>query len=139
MDAKSHTPVNYSKLWQEMTDNAYVGPPASLSRGRSHLVRCHPWHEAFSERDFVGVTDCKTLQAALYPRSYAERPRLNPSGKRTNRRGPGPGKLYAPNRDKWQEMIVIPFYRRPQEMCAWAYTDLETIHFQPNPPVSWGA
>lgn len=88
----------------------------------------------YSDRDFVGVADLKTLQLALYPQSYRDRPRHNRSGNRTSRRGPGPGKRYAPNRDNWQEMVVIPFFRRPGEMCAWAYTDLNTINFRPNPP-----
>ncbi len=134
MDADSPPSVDLRQLWHDMTEYARVGHPGSLSRGRSHIVRDHPVFEALADRDFVGVATMKTLQTALYPQSYSERPRLNRDGKRTVRRGPGPGKRYAPNRDRWQELVVIPFYRRPQEMCAWAYTDLDTLNVWPNPP-----
>ena len=74
------------------------------------------------KRSIVGTVHRREFEDFLYP-SYAEQERLNRNGRRTTRRGSGPGTSGLFHGRDWEELVVVPYFRAPGELCGFVCGD----------------
>ena len=123
--------AHIAHLWRTMTDCSLRGHPTSLNRLRWEAIQSRGPNYS-SLVDYVGYCERSVMQLLLYPGSYRERPRLNRNGKRTVRRGPGPGKDCFMRGNDWQELVAIAHQVTPGRYCGFSLTNYDAFaHPQP--------
>ena len=75
------------------------------------------------KRAVVGTVHRREFEDFIYPSSYAEQERLNRNGRRTTRRGSGPGKSGLFHGRDWEELVVVPYFCAPGELSGFACGD----------------
>ena len=75
------------------------------------------------QRAVVGTAHRREFEDFIYPASYGEQERLNRNGRRTTRRGSGPGKSALFYGKDWEDLVVVPYFYAPGELCGFACGD----------------
>jgi hypothetical protein len=110
-------------FWKAVRNVRFLGHPASLMR--------HQWNASQNEMlsgstaprlALLGGASQRSVQNYLYPDSYRPHERLNHGGRRSERRGSGPGSsnIFC-ERKHWDEVGVVPFEDRLGAICGFAF------------------
>lgn len=67
---------------------------------------------------WAGLATKQSVEELFTPLCYAETERVNPDGRRTTRRGSGPGTSRIFVGIGWNEVLVLPFYDLPGRICG---------------------
>lgn len=86
--------------------------PYSLTRMQWEALRNFPIERPV-RFELLGATTAAKVESAFHCRSYRPRPRINRDGRRTFRRGSGPGRARVFAGRDWDETILIPFEDLP--------------------------
>lgn len=117
------------QFWSSAAKVPFIGAPASLMRFQLNLLRNDAWRPTgVPALSFLGAASQRCVQSYLYPGSFQPQERLNRGGRRSVRRGSGPGagNIFRERKD-WDEVGVVPFEDGLGTICGFSFFEGNTF------------
>lgn len=113
-------------FWRMARELRFYGAPNSLIRMQNDAcTNFYSNRVKILHHRYIGYAPRREIENLFYPGSFAPRERLNRNGRRSLRRGAGPGASGLFVGRPWDHVCVVPYWNSACAISAFAFFDAE--------------